>query len=350
MLGKYGVNTVLTRNGNGEYVIIGSSSTIKVAQSLLRKYLESLVAFHVFLPPEVQAFIRSEEAKDPAVNTLKTLRKIINLPGHFFPGSSVTEVKEKKRVFDFDSVHVQIKNIRPRADNSKYRRHFVSPFNSQFEVVMECKTPFSYLSKSAQANRLILLSPSQWKQIELGKNDPAVRFAVGDGLYAYDDPSVQCGADPRFRAEVEGALEGTHLHVMAHNARLEAFFREKREEGRRTHVIALNDELPENDPNSAIMAMFVDYFGMAEKLQNCDCLNLIIPNLFASLPLRLQKTYFSLAVCALLDASRKLVAANRFVSVHFLAANEDQFQMLVQLFDAWSTATQVVVQRRRVYA
>ena len=342
------MNTVLTQDRNGEYVIIGCSSTIKVAQTLLRQYLESLVAYHVFLPPEVQEFIRSEELKDPTVNTLKTLRKIINLPGHFFPGNSVTEVKEKKRVLDFDSIHVQIKNIRPRADNSKYRRHFVSPFNSQFEVVMECKTPFSYLSKSAQASRLILLSPSLWKQLDLGKDDPASRFAEGEGLYAYDDPSVRCGADPTFRAELEKALEGTHLHVMTQNARLEAFFREKGEEGRRMHVIALNEELPQNEPKSAIMALFVDYFGMAEKLQTCDCLHLIIPNLFASLPLRLQKAYFSLVVCTLLDASRKLAPSNRFVSAHILATNEEQCQMLVQLFDAWTTATQAVTQWWRV--
>lgn len=206
-------------------------------------------------------------------------------------------------------------------------------------MVVDRKTACTYLSKPADMNRLVFFTPDMWSQLNLGKDDPATQFLAGNGLYLYDDPSVQCSADALFRTEVEKALEGTHLHVMTHNARLEAFFKQKKEEGRRMHVIALNEAVPETEENSsAIVQRFVDFFGIAEKLDNCSNLSLIIPPLFASLPPRLQKQFYSLILCAMLDSSRR-VPPSCVTSVHFLVPNDEGVRVLSELFDTWTNVT-----------
>ena len=141
-------------------------------------------------------------------------------------------------------------------------------------------------------------------------------------------------------------MEGTRLHVMKQNARLEAFFKQKEEEGRRMHVIAFNEAIPETEENSSkIVQCFADYFGIAEKLDNCGSLSLIIPPLFSSIPQRFQKHFYSLVLCSMLDASRR-VQPSRVVSIHFLVPNDDGIQLLSELFETWTKAAQNVGSNR----
>ena len=89
---------MLTKDKNGEYVLIGASSTLKTAHNMLRQYMESLIAYQVFIPSEIGAFIHAQREQNPGINTLQTLRRMLQVDGHFCPGSVISEIKEKKRV------------------------------------------------------------------------------------------------------------------------------------------------------------------------------------------------------------------------------------------------------------
>ena len=89
---------MLTKDKNGEYVLIGASSTLKTARNMLRQYMEGLIAYQVFIPSEVAAFIHAQREQNPNINTLQTLRRMLPIDAAFFPGAVISEIKEKKRV------------------------------------------------------------------------------------------------------------------------------------------------------------------------------------------------------------------------------------------------------------
>lgn len=65
---------------------------------MLRQYMESLIAYHVFIPSEVGSFIHAQSEQNLSINTLQTLKQILHVDGFFYPGSIISEIKEKKRV------------------------------------------------------------------------------------------------------------------------------------------------------------------------------------------------------------------------------------------------------------